>query len=66
MKTLRVYCVLHDIASGGPAGDGTGIARFRRKADAEQFAKESSCWGGPARVQTDNVPVRIAQRWTIR
>ena len=66
MKTTTVYSVLYyDEKHAGPAGDGTHIMRFRRRADAETFAKGREVYGKTATVDVDQVPQRIADRWSI-
>jgi hypothetical protein len=64
-KTITVHHVMHDTDGQGPTGDGTVIARFRLAKDAEAFAKINTCYGRPAKVQVDQVPRRIAERWGI-
>jgi hypothetical protein len=65
-RTVTVYSVLHDGPGAGAAGDGTHIARFHRKADADAFAQATTCYGRPASADRDDVPARIAARWSIR
>ena len=62
-QTFRVYEVLADIDGDGPACDGTAVFRFRNEQTANGFAASSTCYGRPAKVQFDDVPKRIFQRW---
>jgi hypothetical protein len=65
-KTRRVYSVLYyDEKSAGPAGDCTHIMRFASAARAAEFAKGREVYGKPCTVDADDVPERIAQRWSI-
>jgi hypothetical protein len=67
-RTVRVYEVFYyagDDGPSGPAGDGTFIARFRKQGDAEAYAAGKTLYGKPARVTSDDVPTRVAQRWGI-
>jgi hypothetical protein len=79
MRTVRVYEVAYQVPSdhpnayAGAAGDGSYIARFRRKDDAESFAdakQAQGCTGlyGAPRVDVCavDVPPRLAQRWGLR
>jgi hypothetical protein len=61
--TVRVYEVLYDTESEGPAGDGTVIARFRKEREAETFARGETCYGRPAKASPVDAPRRLAQRW---
>jgi hypothetical protein len=62
-----VFEVLHDTDGEGPAGDGTVIARFRKQADADRFAKQSTCYGRAIStpVAGSSVPKRLAARWGV-
>lgn len=65
-RTVKVYEVLYVEAEGpaGVAGDGSHVARFRSKSDAEQFAKGRTLWSGaPAKVDCVEAPLRLAERW---
>ena len=62
-KTVKVFTVLH---GARPDGAGPYIARFRNKADAGRFAATRTCYGEPAKVDEDDVPKAIAQRWDVR
>ena len=67
-RTKKVFCVLFDGPEDGPpgpAGDGTFTRRFRagERAMAEAFARENTCYGRPAKVTEDEVPLHVAQRW---
>lgn len=62
-RLIKVYEVLHDTDGEGPAGDGTVIARFRDKREAERFASGNTCYGRQATAELHEVPRRIAQRW---
>lgn len=64
-KGITVYEVLADTDGEGPAGDGTKVFRFRRKRDADDFAKGATCWGVPATVSSVDVPRRLAARWGL-
>ena len=69
-KGITVYEVLyHDDSRpyGGAAGDGSFIARFRKKDAAERFAKGRRCYSGEATVDTLNdVPRRLVDRWSFQ
>ena len=41
------------------------VMRFRRRLDAERFAAENTLYGHPATVTTEQVPARIAARWSF-
>lgn len=61
---MVVHTVLYyDSRRAGSAGDCTHIAHFRSLAAAQRFARDKICYGAPATVETDEVPVHIAQRW---
>jgi hypothetical protein len=62
-KLIRIYYVIADTDQQGPAGDGTVIFRFRRKADASAFAGKNTHYGHPCTVKPDDVPRRLAERW---
>lgn len=65
-RTKTIYEVLYDAAPAGPAGDGTHVARFGRRKDADNFAAASTCYGRPATVQVcENVPAHLAARWGV-
>lgn len=38
---------------------------FRDATRTAEFAKDKTCYGQPATVDTDEVPTHIADRWTI-
>lgn len=57
----------HPMANGGPAGDGSFIARFRDEKKAESFASKHECYGQPCKVsRCDNVPQRLVSRWSFQ
>ena len=57
----------HPMAHGGPAGDGSFIARFHNEAKAKAFAAKHECYGQPAKVsRCDNVPKRLVDRWSFQ
>lgn len=63
-----VYAVVYDALTdphGGPAGDGTLIARFARGADADEWARGRTHLGRPAVVVPERVPKRLALRWGL-
>lgn len=62
-KTKRVYEVLADGPTPGPAGDHTHVNRFRKEGDAADFAKTATCRGRAAAVQTTDVPLKLYRRW---
>lgn len=67
-RMKKVFAVLFDgpeDGPAGPAGDGTFIQRFSRKADADAFAKCHTTYGKPAAVDEDVVPARLAARWGV-
>lgn len=64
-KLYRVYEVLADTDSDGPAGDGTVVFRFRQKELAHRFALSRTCYGRPASVQVSDVPRRLAERYGV-
>ena len=62
--TVKVYTVIyHDARREGAAGDNTHIQRFRSERDAVEFASGREVYGEPCRVDEDDVPRAIAQRW---
>ena len=61
---MVVYTVVYD-APHRRDGLSDGIARFRKQADANAFASQRTHYGTPATVDRDDVPNRIAQRWSI-
>lgn len=64
--TKTIYEVLHDTGrDGGPAADGTVIARFSKLIDAQRFADSKTCYGRSASVSSVNVSRRLAQRWGV-
>lgn len=69
MKTKIVFEVLyhvaddHPMAGGGPAADGSFVERFRKRADAERFAKAKTFYGKPSRVHEAEVSAALARRW---
>lgn len=65
-RPVRVYEVLHDTdTDGGPAGDGTYIARFRDQLEAERFAAAHTSYGRPAKAIAFDAPRHLAQRWGL-
>jgi hypothetical protein len=69
-KTIKVFEVLYHSdnprdAYAGAAGDGSFIARFRKRADAEAFARGKRCYSGDASVSECDAPRRLAQRWGL-
>ena len=62
-RTKRIYEVLADGRTPGPAADGTHIHRFSRQAEADAFAAQSTCYGRPAKVLSVDAPLHIARRW---
>ena len=70
---MRVYFVLFHVrdddgsrqAYGGPSGDGSFTRHFRRRQDAEHFAKGLVYYAEPARVDVTDVPARVARRWGV-
>lgn len=69
-KTYTIFEVLYrndNTQYGGAFGDGTYIARFKKRANADKFAAENQCYGdGPATVQTvSDVPRRLIDRWVF-
>jgi len=68
---MRVYFVLFHVrdesaqAYGGPYGDGSFTRHFRRREDAERFAKGLVYYAMPARVDVTDVSARIARRWGV-
>ncbi|MBK6854657.1 MAG: hypothetical protein IPG93_24565 [Burkholderiales bacterium] len=69
MKTKVVFEILytvaddHPMAHGGPAGDGSFVERFRKRADAEKFAKTKTFHGKPSQVRETEVSAMLARRW---
>jgi hypothetical protein len=47
----------------GQYGDGVHIWRFRGEAAARQWAAVHTYYGHPSKVDREDVPRRIAQRW---
>lgn len=66
--TVKVYEVIYhlDDGHGGAFGDGSHIKRFRARHQAEDFAKGRTYYGRPAKVDEDDVPRKLAQRWGSR
>lgn len=64
-RTIRVFEVLHDLAVPGPAGDYMAVRRFRKRADAAEFAANATAYGKPATVTECQAPVRLAERWGV-
>jgi hypothetical protein len=62
-KTIRIFEVLHDTDSEGPAADGTQIARFDDESEAKRFAAAHTVYGRPASVLIADVPRSLAERW---
>lgn len=63
MKTVRVYTVWYDTDR---KFDCVGeIAKFRHRTDAEGFAAKHTCQGRDCEVLGEDVPTRIARRWSI-
>lgn len=62
-KTVRVYEVLIDTDSEGPACDGTQVRRFRKESDAKTCADENTCYGRPATYSSTDAPRHVARRW---
>lgn len=65
MKTVRLYTVVFDDPRRNDGLSDT-IARFRRRSDAEEFAGKHTHYGKPATVEIDDVPVRLADRWSMQ
>jgi hypothetical protein len=69
MSTTRtVYEVFYyDARNSGPAGDGSHVARFGSKSDAERFAagRRAGYGDGPATVDRVEVSRALAARWGI-
>lgn len=66
--TRTIYEVFYyDARNSGPAGDGSHVARFGRKADAERFAQGKRAGYGDGAATVDRVEVSraLAQRWGI-
>lgn len=66
--TKTVYEVFYyDTRNSGPAGDGSHVARFGRKDDAERFAQGKRAGYGSAPATVDRVEVSraLAARWGI-
>lgn len=64
-STKTIYEVIYDGAGSGPAGDGTHIARFRTKRDADSFAAQHTAWGRPTTATAAVVSVALARRWGL-
>lgn len=62
---MKVYEVLADTDTLGPAGDGTVVFRFRTRREADTFAAKNTCYGRPCEVSDVIVPVRTAARWGV-
>ena len=60
---MKVHTVLYDTNRNDGLGD--TIAHFRSKKDAERFAAKHTHYGKPATVDSDDVPARIANRWSF-
>ena len=60
---MKVHTVLYDTDRNDGLGD--TIAHFRSKRDAERFAANRTHYGQQATVDSDDVPNRIANRWTF-
>ena len=57
----------HPMANGGPAGDGSFIARFHDESRAKVFAARNTYYGKPCDVsRCDNVPRRLIERWSFQ
>ncbi len=63
--TRKVYeTVVYDPSRGvGAAGDCTHIVRSMSRAVVERAAKGMTCYGAPATVRCDDVPLRVFSRW---
>jgi hypothetical protein len=67
-KTVKVFEVLYyagDDGPDGPAGDGSHIARFRSRQDAERFASGKTYYAEPASVSEVDATRKLAQRWGV-
>ena len=64
-KPITIFEVLHDTNGDGPAGDGTVVARFRAKSEAEAFADKSTCYGRQAKAEAREVSRPLARRWGL-
>lgn len=64
-RLVLVFEVLHDTNGSGPACDGTMVARFKSRRDADRFAAGNTCYGRPAKVLEASVPRALAQRWGV-
>lgn len=62
-RSIRVFEVLHDLTVPGAAGDYMAVRRFRKRADAAEFAATATTYGKPASVTECEAPLRLAQRW---
>ena len=60
---MKVHTVLYDCDRNDGLGD--AIARFRSKKDATRFAAKHTHYGKPATVDSEDVPNRIASRWSF-
>lgn len=67
MKPVIVYTVIwsHEGAHCAMAGGLESMAHFRRQSAAEEFAKGKTLHGNPAEPFREEVPKRIASRWSI-
>lgn len=63
--TRKVYeTVVYDPLRGtGAVGDCTYIIRSTSRAVVEQAAKGMTCYGAPAVVNCEDVPLRVFRRW---
>lgn len=61
----RVWWVLADTETPGPAADYTKIFRFWKEADARTFASKNKLYGRPATADYEDAPKRLWSRWPI-
>lgn len=64
-SVVTVWTVLYDGAGAGAAGDGTHVARFGKRAAAEEFAARSTCYNRPATAHPQEVSRATARRWGV-
>ena len=60
---MKIHTVVFTDKTQGRSDDPTRIFRTRDMKEAERFAVSQTHFSEPATVQTDDVPLRIAQRW---
>lgn len=62
-KTIKVYTVLADGTTPGPACDYIHTHRFKHEGDAKTFASTATHYGRPASVMFENAPAKLVRRW---